>query len=83
MWNRVYSDRSKQDISAEIIRIWISVKGYDEKTAEIYRNCYVVEKHIVFKLYKILIPKFDRLYWRLELRLYQNFKSLSCMLSEK
>ena len=25
----------------------ISVKNYDEKTAENYRNCYVAEKHIL------------------------------------
>ena len=31
-------------------KISISVKTYDEKTAENYRNCYVAEMHIVFKL---------------------------------
>ena len=34
----------------------ISVEGYDEKTAENYRNCYGAEKHIVSELSKISIP---------------------------
>ena len=32
------------------LKISISVKSYDEKTAERYRNFYVAEKRIVFKL---------------------------------
>ena len=32
------------------LQISISVEGYDKKTAENYRNCYVVEKRIVSKL---------------------------------
>ena len=35
--------------------IFISVKSYDQKTAESYLNCYVAEKPIVFKPSKILI----------------------------
>ena len=31
-------------------KISISVKNYDEKTTENYRNTYVAEKHIVSKL---------------------------------
>ena len=41
-------------------KISISVGSYDEKTAENYRNCYVAEKPIVFKLSKISISNFDR-----------------------
>ena len=37
----------------------ISVKSYDEKTVENYRNCYVAENRIVSKLSKISIPNFD------------------------
>ena len=37
----------------------IYVKSYDGKTAENYRNCYLAEKPIVFKLSKISISKFD------------------------
>ena len=37
-------------------KISISVESYDEKTAENYRNCYVAEKRIVFK---ISIPNMD------------------------
>ena len=48
-------------------KISISVESYDEKTAENYRNCYVVEMLIVFKLSNISIP---------------NFRSLSFILSE-
>ena len=36
-------------------RISISVESYDEKTAENYRNFYVAEKPIVFKISKISI----------------------------
>ena len=32
------------------LKISISVESYDEKTAENYRNCYVAEKRIVYKL---------------------------------
>ena len=39
-------------------KISLSVESYDEETAENYRNCYVVEKHIVSKLSKISIPIF-------------------------
>ena len=34
----------------------ISDDSYDEKTTENYRNCYVAETHIIFKLSKISIP---------------------------
>ena len=34
----------------------ISIESYDEKTAESYRNCYVAEERIIFKLSKISIP---------------------------
>ena len=33
-------------------KIYISVKNYNGKAAENYRNCYVTEKRIVFKLSK-------------------------------
>ena len=39
-------------------KIFLSVKSYDEKNAETYRNDYVVEKHIVSKLSKLSIPNF-------------------------
>ena len=54
-FNSVYSDRSDLDLSDEMIRIKnsFSVESYDEKTAENYRNCYVVEKCIISKLPKI------------------------------
>ena len=39
----IYSDRSEQDLSASTLKISISVKGYDEKTAENYWYCYVAE----------------------------------------
>ena len=42
-------------------KISISVESYDEKTAENYRNCYVAEKHIAYKLSKISIPNLKRL----------------------
>ena len=35
------------------LKISISVKSYDEKSAENYRNCYVVEKSIISKLSKV------------------------------
>ena len=38
---------------------FISVKSYDEKTAENYRNDGVAEKRIVSKLSEILIPNFN------------------------
>ena len=41
------------------LKISVSVKSYDEKTDEIYRNCYVAENLIVFKLSKISIPNFN------------------------
>ena len=37
------------------IKISILVESYIEKTAENYRNCYVVEKRIISKLSKISI----------------------------
>ena len=36
--------------------ISLSVKSYNEKTVENYRNCYVAEKPIASKLSKISIP---------------------------
>ena len=47
-----YSDRSELDLSDETIRIQISIsiESYGEKTAENYRNCYVVENRIKSKL---------------------------------
>ena len=49
IWNRVYSDRSKLDISDKsiIVQISISVESYDENTAENSWNCYVAEERIV------------------------------------
>ena len=38
------------------LKKFISVESYDEKTAENYLNCYVVEKRLVSKLSKISIP---------------------------
>ena len=60
--NKVYSDRSELDLSDKTIRIqnFHSVKSYDEKTAEIYRNRYVAEKCIISKLSMISIPNIDR-----------------------
>ena len=45
-------------------KISISVKSYDEKTAEDYRNCYGAGKPIVSKLSKISIPNFDTTNWK-------------------
>ena len=58
---KVYSDRSELDLSDATIRIQIliSVESYDEKTVENNRNIYVAVEHIVSKLAKILILKFD------------------------
>ena len=54
----VYFDRSKLDISDLEFEISISVKCYDEKTVENYRNCYVAEKRLVSKLSKVQgVPK--------------------------
>ena len=57
--NRVYSEISGLDISDETIKISISAKSYYEKTIEItieiYRNDYVAEMRIVFKLLKVSI----------------------------
>ena len=41
------------------LKISISVKSYDEKTAENNQNHYVAEKRIVFTLSKISIPNFN------------------------
>ena len=77
LWNRGYSDRSKLDIYDETIRIkTISVKTYDEETAENYQ---IFTLPIVFKQYKISIQNFNNKNWRLESRLCQNFKPLSCI----
>ena len=64
MYNKVYSDRSELDLSDGTIRIQIffSVKSYDEKTAENYRNSYVAEKPIVL----VLVPNFDSTDWNAE-----------------
>jgi len=48
------------------LKNYIFVKSYDGKTAENYRNCYLAEKPIVFKLSKISIPKFDSTNWKAE-----------------
>ena len=45
---------------------FISVERYDAKTAENYRNYYVTEKRIIFKLLKISILNFDGTNLRLE-----------------
>ena len=68
IYNMVYSHRSELDLSKEtiIIRKFHFVKSYDEKTAENYRNCYLAEKPIVFKLSKISIPNFDSTNWKAE-----------------
>ena len=42
-----------------VLKIFISVESYHEKTAENYRNYYVAEKRIVTKLSKISIPNFS------------------------
>ena len=57
IWNKEYSDRTESDLSDETIRIKkkMSVEGYDEKTAENYRNRCVTEKRIVSNLWKISI----------------------------
>ena len=41
------------------LKIYISVENYDDNTAAIYRNGYVVEKRIASKLSKISITNFD------------------------
>ena len=40
-------------------KISISVENYDVKTTENYRNFYVVEKCIAYKLSKISLPNFE------------------------
>ena len=47
-------------------KISISVESYEEKTAENYQNCNVVEKLIVSQLFKTSIPNFDSTHWSLE-----------------
>ena len=42
-------------------KISISVESYDGKTAENYRNCYVVEMLIVFKRFLILLAQIGEL----------------------
>ena len=42
------------------LKITISVKSYDEKTADKYRNGYVAEKRTISKLWKISIPNWRR-----------------------
>ena len=64
-------------------KIFISVESYDEKTSENYRNCYVVEKRFITKLWKISIQNSHSVSWRLEWRLCWNFTSLSFIVSEK
>ena len=64
-------------------KISISVESYDEKTTENYRNCYVAEERIIFKLSKILIPNFSSTNGKLKSKLCQNFTSLFLKLSEK
>ena len=41
------------------LKSFISVESYDEKTAENYRNSYVVENRIIFKLSQILIQNIN------------------------
>ena len=48
------------------LKIFISVESYDEKTVKNYRNGYVAEMLIVFKLSKISNPIFDSTNWRHE-----------------
>jgi len=47
------------------------------------QNCYVAKKRIVSKLSKISLSNFSNTNWRLEIRLFHNFTSLSLILSEK
>ena len=42
------------------IKISISVESFDERTTKNYRNCYVAEKRIAYKLSKIKIQNFDK-----------------------
>ena len=46
-------------------KISISVRSYNEETAENYRNYYVAENRKVSKLSKISIPNFDNTNGRL------------------
>ena len=55
----VYSDRSELSISNETIKISLSVKSYNKKTAENYQNCYDAEKCIVSTLSKISISNLN------------------------
>ena len=41
------------------LKISISVKSFDEKAAENYRNCYVADKPIVSKLSKLSTPNYN------------------------
>ena len=57
------------------LNISISAESYDEKTAENYRNCYVVEKNIVFKLSRISIPNFDTT--KFQVPIFHAFREIS------
>ena len=48
------------------LKISISVENYIEKTAENYRNCYILKKSIISKQSKILIQNFDNRNGRLQ-----------------
>ena len=74
----VYSNRFELDLYDVVsgLKISISVKSYDEKTAENYWNCYVAKKRIVSKLSKLSFQHFDSTNWKLEWRLCTNFMSL-------
>ena len=57
----VDSDRSEPDLSMKPseFQISLSIKSYEKKTVEIFRNYYDAEKRIMSKLSKISIPNFD------------------------
>ena len=59
------------------LKIFLSVKSYDKKTAEKYRNFYDAEKLITCKISKISIPNFNSTFLRLDSKSYQTLTSLS------
>ena len=55
----------------------------EKKTAKNFRNGYDADKRIISKVSKILKPNFNSTNWNLESKCWENFTSLSLILSEK
>ena len=58
----------------EILKMFISVQSYDEKTAENYRNCYIAENRI--KRQSAIVPiRFELISVSHLLAVFCNYKS--------